>query len=193
MRLHFNALEAFREWKEEALTPVQVPTITKWKFRSNPSDQVILDYDYTFTTPYCGMQTCLDECSSLCWQHTDDQMDLVALSAKEPIIFYDELQSAHDNGPYSVVIDKVNPLPSTEYYDLIVHDERILQHNHRNHLYKKLIEVFNLDPYLFSYNTAKEVGYTNLAEKCNPHVRGPFGVKYHAQALKYFVFEIQWL
>jgi hypothetical protein len=38
------------------------------------------------------MQTCLDECSSLCWQHTDDQMDLVALSAKEPIIFYDEVQ-----------------------------------------------------------------------------------------------------
>ncbi|XP_014752923.1 TIP41-like protein isoform X2 [Brachypodium distachyon] len=100
IRLHFNALDALKAWKQEALPPVQVPAAAKWKFRS-PSDQVILDYDYTFTTPYCGSdalvlnqdttQTSLDECSSLCWEDTDDQIDLVALSAKEPILLYDEV------------------------------------------------------------------------------------------------------
>jgi len=54
IKLHFNALDALKAWKEEALPPVEVPAAAKWKFRSKPSDQVILDYDYTFTTPYCG-------------------------------------------------------------------------------------------------------------------------------------------
>ncbi|KAL5197034.1 hypothetical protein ABZP36_000546 [Zizania latifolia] len=54
IRLHFNALDALKAWKQEALPPVEVPAAAKWKFRSKPSDQVILDYDYTFTTPYCG-------------------------------------------------------------------------------------------------------------------------------------------
>ncbi|KAE8783940.1 TIP41-like protein [Hordeum vulgare] len=101
VKLHFNALDALKAWKQEALPPVQVPAAAKWKFRSNPADQVILDYDYTFTTPYCGsdavvlnqdaIQTSLDESSSLCWEDTDDRIDLVALSAKEPILFYDEV------------------------------------------------------------------------------------------------------
>ncbi|XBH94857.1 hypothetical protein VPH35_085532 [Triticum aestivum] len=100
VKLHFNALDALKAWKQEALPPVQVPAAAKWKFRSNPADQVVLDYDYTFTTPYCGSdvvlnqdatQTTLDECSNLCWEDTDDRIDLVALSAKEPILFYDEV------------------------------------------------------------------------------------------------------
>ncbi|XP_066364234.1 TIP41-like protein [Miscanthus floridulus] len=68
---------------------------------SKPSDQVMLDYDYTFTTPYCGSdavvvdsgttQTSLDGCSTLCWEDTNDRIDLVALSEKEPILFYEEV------------------------------------------------------------------------------------------------------
>jgi type 2A phosphatase activator TIP41 len=33
VRLHFNALDALRAWKQEALPPVQVPAAAKWKFR----------------------------------------------------------------------------------------------------------------------------------------------------------------
>nr|VDC94507.1 unnamed protein product [Brassica oleracea] len=53
-KIHFNAFDALAGWKQEGLPPVEVPTAAKWKFRSKPSQQVILDYDYTFTTPYCG-------------------------------------------------------------------------------------------------------------------------------------------
>uniref|UniRef100_A0A0A9DT14 TIP41-like protein n=1 Tax=Arundo donax TaxID=35708 RepID=A0A0A9DT14_ARUDO len=101
IKLHFNVLDALKAWKKEALPPVEVPAAAKWKFRSKPSDQVILDYDYTFTTPYCGsydmvskqetVQQNLDGCSTLHWEDTDDRIDLVALSAKEPILFYDEV------------------------------------------------------------------------------------------------------
>uniref|UniRef100_A0A0A9HPF0 TIP41-like protein n=1 Tax=Arundo donax TaxID=35708 RepID=A0A0A9HPF0_ARUDO len=37
------------------------------------------------------MQANLDGCSTLHWEDTDDRIDLVALSAKEPILFYDEV------------------------------------------------------------------------------------------------------
>ncbi|XP_048605523.1 TIP41-like protein [Brassica napus] len=53
-KIHFNGFDALAGWKQEGLTPVEVPAAAKWKFRSKPSQQVILDYDYTFTTPYCG-------------------------------------------------------------------------------------------------------------------------------------------
>ena len=32
-RLHFNALDALKAWKQEALPPVEVPAAAKWKFR----------------------------------------------------------------------------------------------------------------------------------------------------------------
>ncbi|KAK3149269.1 hypothetical protein QOZ80_3AG0215140 [Eleusine coracana subsp. coracana] len=101
IKLHFNALDALKAWKKEGLPPVEVPAAAKWKFRSKPSDQVILDYDYTFTTPYYGsddlvskpgtMQAGSDGCNTLHWEDTDERIDLVALSAKEPILFYDEV------------------------------------------------------------------------------------------------------
>ncbi|KAG8098248.1 hypothetical protein GUJ93_ZPchr0013g34671 [Zizania palustris] len=125
IRLHFNALDALKAWKQEALPPVEVPAAAKWKFRSKPSDQVILDYDYTFTTPYCGsdvvvlnpdtMQTSLDECSNLCWEDTEDRIDFVALSAKEPILFYDEVilyeDELADNG-ISFLTARVRVMPT---------------------------------------------------------------------------------
>ncbi|KAL4181151.1 hypothetical protein AMTRI_Chr12g235790 [Amborella trichopoda] len=56
IKIHFNAFEALHNWKQESLPPVEVPAAAKWKFRSKPVQQVILDYDYTFTTPYCGSE-----------------------------------------------------------------------------------------------------------------------------------------
>ncbi|XP_062212480.1 TIP41-like protein [Phragmites australis] len=125
IKLHFNALDALKAWKKEALPPVEVPAAAKWKFRSKPSDQVILDYDYTFTTPYSGsddvvlkpgtMQASLDGCSTLHWEDTDDRIDLVALSAKEPILFYDEVilyeDELADNG-ISFLTVRVRVMPT---------------------------------------------------------------------------------
>ncbi|CAN0905927.1 TIP41-like protein [Linum grandiflorum] len=56
-KIHFNAFDALTGWKQEALPPVEVPAAAQWKFRSKPIQQVILDYDYTFTTPYIGSET----------------------------------------------------------------------------------------------------------------------------------------
>lgn len=33
IKLHFNALDALKGWKKEALPPVEVPAAAKWKFR----------------------------------------------------------------------------------------------------------------------------------------------------------------
>ena len=57
IKIHFNAFDALTGWKQEALPPVEAPAATKWKFRSKSFQQVILDYDYTFTTHYCGSQS----------------------------------------------------------------------------------------------------------------------------------------
>ncbi|KAK4378479.1 hypothetical protein RND71_000341 [Anisodus tanguticus] len=56
-KIHFNAFDALVGWKHTALPPVEVPAAAKWKFRSKPLQQVVLDYDYTFTTPYNGSET----------------------------------------------------------------------------------------------------------------------------------------
>ncbi|CAI5501239.1 unnamed protein product [Closterium sp. Naga37s-1] len=52
--VQMGALEALRGWKEAKLPPVKVPAAAAWGKRSRPSTDIILDYDYTFTTPYCG-------------------------------------------------------------------------------------------------------------------------------------------
>ncbi|CAI5500617.1 unnamed protein product [Closterium sp. Naga37s-1] len=52
--VQLGALEALRGWKEARLPPVKVPAAAAWGKRSCPSTDLILDYDYTFTTPYCG-------------------------------------------------------------------------------------------------------------------------------------------
>ncbi|KAL5993874.1 hypothetical protein ACLOJK_038231 [Asimina triloba] len=103
VKIHFNAFDALKGWKQEALPPIEVPAAAKWKFRSKPFQQVILDYDYTFTTPYCGSEAIEprykqtgDEANaeagtcSLQWEDCEEQIDLVALASKEPILFYDE-------------------------------------------------------------------------------------------------------
>ncbi|KAI4295720.1 hypothetical protein L6164_035736 [Bauhinia variegata] len=126
-RIHFNAFDALRGWKQEGLPPVEVPAAAKWKFRSKPSQQVILDYDYTFTTPYCGsgtIETDKDQTgegnsvktSNLHWEDCEEQIDLVALASKEPILFYDEVvlyeDELADNG-VSLLTVKVRVMPSS--------------------------------------------------------------------------------
>ncbi|KGN43872.1 TIP41-like protein [Cucumis sativus] len=127
VQIYFNAFDALTGWKKEALPPVEVPAAAKWKFRCKPSQQVILDYDYTFTTPYCGSerieadtekhgreQTC-EESNGLCWEDCEEKIDLVSLSLKEPILFYDEVilyeDELADNG-ISLLTVKVRVMPS---------------------------------------------------------------------------------
>eukprot|EP00270_Netrium_digitus_P012633 TRINITY_DN4130_c0_g1_i1.p1 TRINITY_DN4130_c0_g1~~TRINITY_DN4130_c0_g1_i1.p1 ORF type:complete len:373 (+),score=100.00 TRINITY_DN4130_c0_g1_i1:54-1121(+) len=52
--LEYGAWDALRCWKKENLPPVQIPAAAAWKRRSKPSESVVMDYDYTFTTPYRG-------------------------------------------------------------------------------------------------------------------------------------------
>lgn len=33
IKIHFNAFDALKGWKHEALPPVEVPAAAKWKFR----------------------------------------------------------------------------------------------------------------------------------------------------------------
>ncbi|KAL3538831.1 hypothetical protein ACH5RR_002197 [Cinchona calisaya] len=126
LKIHFNAFDALIGWKREALPPVEVPAAAKWKFRSKPSQQVILDYDYTFTTPYCGSETVEmnseqrrtseESNCNLCWEDCEEQLDLVALASKEPILFYDEVilyeDELADNG-VSLLTVKVRVMPSS--------------------------------------------------------------------------------
>uniref|UniRef100_A0A2P2JKA8 TIP41-like protein n=1 Tax=Rhizophora mucronata TaxID=61149 RepID=A0A2P2JKA8_RHIMU len=127
VKIHLNAFDALAGWKQEALPPVEVPAAAKWKFRSNPFQQVIIDYDYTFTTPYCGSETVQIETekneneenfgvgSSPSWEDCTEQIDVVALTTKEPILFYDEVvlyeDELADNG-VSLLTVKVRVMPS---------------------------------------------------------------------------------
>ncbi|XP_010437640.1 PREDICTED: TIP41-like protein isoform X1 [Camelina sativa] len=128
-KIHFNAFDALAGWKQEGLPPVEVPAAAQWKFRSKPSQQVILDYDYTFTTPYCGSEVTEKDKeaqvetkantkgeASLQWENCEDQIDLAALSLKEPILFYDEVvlyeDELADNG-VSLLTVKVRVMPSS--------------------------------------------------------------------------------
>lgn len=127
LKIHFNAFDALAGWKQEALPPVEVPAAEKWKFKSQLFQQVILDYDYTFTTPYCGSETVdtttvKDEHGELSkegshhnWEDCKEQIDVAALSLKEPILFYDEVvlyeDELADNG-VSLLTVKVRVMPS---------------------------------------------------------------------------------
>ncbi|XP_030486362.2 TIP41-like protein [Cannabis sativa] len=127
-KIHFNAFDALLGWKQEALPPVEVPAAEKWKFRSKPSQQVILDYDYTFTTPYRGSETIEIDATeqeredssegtyNLQWEESKEKIDMAALAPKEPILFYDEVilyeDELADNG-VSLLTVKVRVMPSS--------------------------------------------------------------------------------
>ncbi|XP_028121568.1 TIP41-like protein isoform X2 [Camellia sinensis] len=126
IKIHFNTFDALTAWKQEALPPVEVPAAAKWKFRSQPFQQ--LDYDYTFTTPYCGSQTIEineelarratseDNNCGLYWEDCKEQIDLVALASKEPILFYDEVILYEDelaDSGVSLLTVKVRVMPNS--------------------------------------------------------------------------------
>lgn len=125
VKIHFNAFDALKGWKQEPLPPVEVTAAAKWKFRSKPIQQIILDYDYTFTTPYCGSETIelnheklnlKDGRHGLIWEDCDQRINLAALSSNEPILFYDEVilyeDELADNG-ISLLTVKVRVMPSS--------------------------------------------------------------------------------
>ncbi|XWS62971.1 hypothetical protein CRYUN_Cryun06bG0056400 [Craigia yunnanensis] len=120
-KIHFNAFDALAGWEQEGLPPVEVPAAAQWKFRSKPFQQVILDYDYTFTTPYCGSEMVeLDSdkvwnnddalfvfivncdqhgseeisrgSSGLHWEDCKEQLDVAALTLKN--LFFSMMRSA---------------------------------------------------------------------------------------------------
>ncbi|KAF3788311.1 TIP41-like protein [Nymphaea thermarum] len=127
IKIYFNAFDALTGWKQERLPPVEVPAAAKWKFRSKPQQQVILDYDYTFTTPYCGSEAVEPRAEMvmgtkpegstgvLHWVDCDDHIDFAALSPKESIHFFDEVllyeDELADNG-VSLLTVKVRVMPS---------------------------------------------------------------------------------
>lgn len=119
-KIHFNAYDALVGWKKEALPPVEVPAAAQWKFRSKPFQQVILDYDYTFTTPYSGSETIEradNEGNSSClkWEDCEEQINVAALASKEPILFYDEVILYEDelaDSGISFLTVKVRVMPS---------------------------------------------------------------------------------
>ncbi|XP_062089823.1 TIP41-like protein [Humulus lupulus] len=126
-KIHFNAFDALLGWKQEGLPPVEVPAAEKWKFRSKPSQQVILDYDYTFTTPYRGSETIEMDATkhgevasegiyNLQWEDCKEKIDVAGLAPKEPILFYDEVilyeDELADNG-VSLLTVKVRVMPSS--------------------------------------------------------------------------------
>ncbi|KAF5951806.1 hypothetical protein HYC85_009750 [Camellia sinensis] len=114
-KIYFNAFDALTGWKQEALPPIQVPAAANWKFRSKSFQLVMLDYDYTFTTPYCGSETveinakcCYSNGQlgrgatskegncSLHWEECKEELDMVALAPIESILFYDEVTLYED-------------------------------------------------------------------------------------------------
>jgi type 2A phosphatase activator TIP41 len=115
VKIHFNALDALRSWRQESLPPVQIPAAAKWKFRTKPDEQVILDYDYTFTTPYAGSQFVNNEEGAVEWVECEEPIDMAALQARDPILFYDEVvlyeDELADNG-ISLLTAKVRVMPS---------------------------------------------------------------------------------
>lgn len=119
--IQFNAFDALKGWKQEALPPVEVPAAAKWKFRSKPFQQVVLDYDYTFTTPYCGSEAIQPNQGKIIsetachWEDCDEGIDLAAVSAREPILFYDEVILYEDelaDSGISLLTVKVRVMPS---------------------------------------------------------------------------------
>jgi len=128
--LVFNATEALREWKAEALPPLRVAcaaawasgheqrlregTIREWgasALSATPGDEAA--EDWTFTTPFGGaVQTRLQMSvlggTSSGWRAVDERIDRSALLARDPILFYDELtlyeSELDDNGCMSLTV-----------------------------------------------------------------------------------------
>ena len=110
--IHLNALDALREWREEALPPLQVTSASTWqnarKEEIKVQKAVQLEWDWTYTTPYTGTlisPPTYDEPPSTSfpsWVETKEQIDRGLLMERDPIIFYDHVDlyesDLDDNG-----------------------------------------------------------------------------------------------
>eukprot|EP00899_Mesostigma_viride_P029490 jgi/Mesvir1/9726/Mv12194-RA.2 len=52
--ISFNAKDALQGWLQEKSPPVQVSSASEWQKRQDVRRDKVLDYDYTYTTPYTG-------------------------------------------------------------------------------------------------------------------------------------------
>ncbi len=90
--LRFGALEALKEWREEALPPLRVAVASAWKqsrvdtLKKHGVKDV--DYDWTFTTPFAGAST---GPSDLIWEETKQTIDRELLMRRDPILFFDDV------------------------------------------------------------------------------------------------------
>mmetsp|Transcript_6371 Transcript_6371/g.14150 ORF Transcript_6371/g.14150 Transcript_6371/m.14150 type:complete len:312 (-) Transcript_6371:336-1271(-) len=122
--LDFNALDALRGWQEEGLPPLQVSVAQEWRrareHEIKQQQAVQLQYDWTYTTPYCGTVCRADAQQAKpttgadagagpqgvagaspapemsggsvpAWHDTTDQIDRGLLMERDPILFYDEV------------------------------------------------------------------------------------------------------
>ncbi|KAK9112635.1 hypothetical protein Scep_020154 [Stephania cephalantha] len=182
VKLHFNAFDALVGWKTEKLPPVEVPAAAKWKFRSKPFQQVVLDYDYTFTTPYCGSETFEVEnketTSSLHWEECEEQIDLVALASKEPILFYDEVvlyeDELADNG-VSLLTVKVRVMPSCWFLLLRfwLRVDGVLMRLRDTRMYCKFGD--NVNPIILRERCWREATFQSLSAKGLPSDSAAYG------------------
>ncbi|CAI9104332.1 OLC1v1002980C1 [Oldenlandia corymbosa var. corymbosa] len=181
VRIHFNAFDALLGWKQEALPPVEVPAAAQWKFRSKPSEQIILDYDYTFTTPYSGSETHEtnseltsapeENHSGFCWEDCEERLDLVSLSSKEPILFYDEVvlyeDELADNGT-SLLTVKLRVMPSSWFLLLRfwLRVDGVLMRLRDTRVHCRFVE--NAEPVVIRETCWREVTFKTLASKGYP-------------------------
>ncbi|KAK6946030.1 TIP41-like protein [Dillenia turbinata] len=130
IRIHFNACDALVGWKIK------------------PFQQVVLDYDYTFTTPYCGSQsieintenhdgdTPDEKTCHLQWDDCEQKIDMASLASREPILFYDELRvdgvlmRMRDTCMHCIFKDRGSPTKgypsdSAAYNDLSIVSQRL--------------------------------------------------------------------
>ena len=119
--LVFNATEALKEWRAEALPPVQVACAAAWAsaHERRLKEGVIRGWgaaavateaqteDWTFTTPFGGSvverggaQASGGHASG--WRPVEERIDRAALLRRDPILFYDDLtlyeSELDDNG-----------------------------------------------------------------------------------------------
>uniref|UniRef100_A0A7N0TS28 Uncharacterized protein n=1 Tax=Kalanchoe fedtschenkoi TaxID=63787 RepID=A0A7N0TS28_KALFE len=94
--------------------PSRFPKVGGWEIESRkrsilksieakdkPVKEIILDYDYTFMTPYCGSETVettaegvretSDGSCSVQWEDCKEKIDVILLASNVPILFYDEI------------------------------------------------------------------------------------------------------
>jgi type 2A phosphatase activator TIP41 len=135
--LVFNATEALKEWRAEALPPVQVACAAAWAsaherrlregtIRGWGAAAVATEgpaEDWTFTTPFGGrvvegLQASGSGGHATAWCPVEERIDRAALLRRDPILFYDDLtlyESELDDNGSMVLSVKVRVMPTCWY------------------------------------------------------------------------------